>query len=70
MPNANYAFKRIAHRGASGEAPENTLLAFELAFQKYHCDMVEMDVQLTKEGVPVVFHDATCRCQRCVAEPV
>lgn len=59
MPNANSVFKKIAHRGASGEAPENTIPAFELAFQKYHCDMVEMDVRLTRDGMPVVFHDKT-----------
>ncbi len=51
--------EKIAHRGASREAPENTLLAFELAFQKYHCDYVEMDVRLTRDGVPVIFHDPT-----------
>ena len=52
-------FKKIAHRGASGEAPENTLPAFQLAFQKYRCDQVEMDIRLTKDHVPVVIHDAT-----------
>lgn len=50
---------RIAHRGASGEAPENTIAAIRLAIEKYQVDMVEVDLRVTKEGVPVVFHDAT-----------
>lgn len=45
-----------AHRGASGHAPENTLPAFELALQM-GADGIELDVQLTKDGVPVVIHD-------------
>ena len=52
-------FERVAHRGASSEAPENTLPAFELAFKKYRCDRVELDLHLTRDGVPVVFHDET-----------
>lgn len=45
-----------AHRGASGYAPENTLLAFEKAAEM-NADGVELDVQLTKDGVLVVTHD-------------
>lgn len=45
-----------AHRGASGHAPENTIPAFELAY-KLKADGVELDVQLSKDGVPVVIHD-------------
>lgn len=45
-----------AHRGASGHAPENTLPAFELAHM-LGADGIELDVQLTKDGVPVVIHD-------------
>jgi glycerophosphoryl diester phosphodiesterase len=48
----------IAHRGASGEAPENTMPAFELAVQQ-GADAIELDVRLTRDGVPVVLHDAT-----------
>ena len=48
----------IAHRGASGSAPENTLPAFQLAVQQ-GADAIELDVRLTGDGVPVVFHDAT-----------
>jgi glycerophosphoryl diester phosphodiesterase len=46
----------IAHRGASAEAPENTLAAFDLAVAD-GSEGIEFDVQLAKDGVPVVFHD-------------
>lgn len=48
----------IAHRGASGSAPENTLPAFELAVRQ-GADAFELDVRLTRDGVPVVLHDST-----------
>lgn len=47
----------IGHRGASGEAPENTLPAFELALRQ-GADGVEFDVHLSADGIPVVIHDA------------
>ncbi len=50
----------IAHRGASAEAPENTLAAFQRAIDA-GADGVEFDVQLAKDGVPVVIHDAALR---------
>jgi glycerophosphoryl diester phosphodiesterase len=48
----------IAHRGASGYAPENTLPAFELAVRQ-GADAFELDVRLTGDNVPVVIHDPT-----------
>jgi len=48
----------IAHRGSSLEAPENTLRAFELALIS-GADGLELDVQLTLDGEPVVLHDET-----------
>ena len=48
----------IVHRGASGSAPENTLEAFELAVRQ-GADAFELNVHLTRDGVPVVLHDAT-----------
>ncbi|HTX00776.1 MAG TPA: glycerophosphodiester phosphodiesterase [Acidimicrobiales bacterium] len=45
-----------AHRGASALAPENTIPAF-LAAAELGADGVELDVQLTADGVPVVLHD-------------
>jgi glycerophosphoryl diester phosphodiesterase len=46
----------MAHRGASAYAPENTLAAFRLAIEQ-RADWLEMDVQQTKDGQLVVFHD-------------
>lgn len=59
---ARRAFKGVyyAHRGLfdnDGDAPENSLKAFELAAKAGYG--MEMDVQVTKDGVPVVFHDFT-----------
>jgi glycerophosphoryl diester phosphodiesterase len=51
-------FDVIAHRGASAYAPEETMPAFELA-KKMGATYLEMDVQLTKDGVPVLMHDTT-----------
>jgi glycerophosphoryl diester phosphodiesterase len=48
----------IAHRGASADAPEHTLAAYELAL-KHGADFVEPDLQLTKDGVLVCLHDTT-----------
>lgn len=48
--------KIIAHRGASKYAPENTMPAFELAYEM-GADGIETDVQLTKDNVPVLIHD-------------
>lgn len=49
---------RIAHRGASAYAPENTAPAYDLA-QRMAADYLELDVYLTRDGVPVILHDAT-----------
>ncbi|MCX5788536.1 MAG: glycerophosphodiester phosphodiesterase family protein [Elusimicrobia bacterium] len=46
----------IAHRGASGYAPENTMAAFELALEM-GAGSAEFDVQQTKDGRLVVIHD-------------
>jgi glycerophosphoryl diester phosphodiesterase len=50
--------KIIAHRGASGHAPENTMAAFQLAMQQ-GADGIELDVMLSKDGRLVVIHDDT-----------
>ncbi|HWO70402.1 MAG TPA: glycerophosphodiester phosphodiesterase family protein [Actinomycetota bacterium] len=47
----------VAHRGASATHPENTLEAFEAAVRA-GAKMVEFDVRLTADGVPVILHDA------------
>lgn len=48
----------IAHRGASGYAPENTIAAMDIAINQ-GCDGIELDVQLTKDEVVIVHHDWT-----------
>jgi glycerophosphoryl diester phosphodiesterase len=46
----------FAHRGGSALAPENTLAAFEAGL-RVGADGLELDVHLSADGVPVVFHD-------------
>jgi glycerophosphoryl diester phosphodiesterase len=48
----------ISHRGAHKEAPENSCQAFEIALD-YGVDGIETDVQLSSDGVPVLFHNPT-----------
>ncbi len=49
---------KIAHRGASAYEPENTLRAFRKAIE-LGADMIEVDVRLSRDGHPVLMHDAT-----------
>jgi glycerophosphoryl diester phosphodiesterase len=51
------SFRAIGHRGAAGHAPENTLPALEAA-RELGVTEVEIDVQLSRDEVPVLFHDA------------
>jgi glycerophosphoryl diester phosphodiesterase len=46
----------LAHRGASGEAPENTLEAFSMAARQ-GADAFELDVRVSRDGAAVVIHD-------------
>jgi glycerophosphoryl diester phosphodiesterase len=46
----------IAHRGASGQRPENTLPAYELAVRQ-RADMIEIDLHRTRDGEIVITHD-------------
>lgn len=55
MPGVG-GFLRIAHRGASGTAPEHTRAAFVRALA-LGVDMIELDVQLSSDGYLVVLHD-------------
>ncbi|TVR63181.1 MAG: glycerophosphodiester phosphodiesterase [Gemmatimonadales bacterium] len=48
----------IAHRGASGHAPEHTLPAYDLAVEM-GAHVLEPDLQMTRDGVLIAFHDAT-----------
>lgn len=49
--------KNFAHRGFSGQYPENTLLAFKKACETPGCNGIELDVQLTKDGECIIIHD-------------
>lgn len=58
----------IAHRGARSIAPENTLIAAEIAWQK-GADLWETDVNVTRDGRLVLFHDETLfRCTDAVVK--
>ena len=48
----------VAHRGASGYEPENTVRAVKKAIE-IGADAVEVDVRLTKDGYPIIMHDDT-----------
>lgn len=53
-----YHMRIFAHRGFSGMYPENTMLAFQKAYE-VGCDGIELDVQMTKDDVLVIMHDET-----------
>ncbi|MGW0811841.1 glycerophosphodiester phosphodiesterase [Streptomyces viridiviolaceus] len=58
VAHADEGLDVIAHRGSSGMAPENTAAAIDLAVDQ-RADFVEIDVQRTKDGKLVNFHDCT-----------
>jgi len=55
-PHLNNRPLIIAHRGFSDEAPENSMAAFQKAIEA-KSDMIELDVRLSADNVPIVFHD-------------
>ncbi|WP_455661490.1 glycerophosphodiester phosphodiesterase [Pradoshia sp.] len=57
-PKHHHKIDIVAHRGASGYAPENTIAAFDLAV-KMKADYIEIDVQRTKDGKLILIHDTT-----------
>lgn len=57
-PSRNYYL--VAHRGASVDAPENTLAAINLAWRQ-RADAVEIDVHSSKDGMLVAIHDSNTR---------
>lgn len=59
----------IGHRGASAEAPENTMAAFVRSLE-LGADGFEFDVQLTSDGLPVVIHDTMLERTTTGAGPV
>lgn len=48
----------FGHRGASHDAPENTVAAFRLA-ETMGADGIELDTSLSRDGIPIVIHDLT-----------
>jgi glycerophosphoryl diester phosphodiesterase len=59
----------LGHRGASAVAPENTLAAFSRAISD-GADGIEFDVRLSRDGVPVVIHDASLKRTGLIDRPV
>ncbi len=56
MKKKSTSYLKIAHRGASGYEPDNTIRAFEKAIE-LDADMIELDINLSRDGVPVVIHN-------------
>src|ERR1043166_7466639 len=54
------AVEIVAHRGASYDAPENTVVSQELAW-KQGADAAEFDVRATKDGQLAIMHDTTTK---------
>src|SRR3954465_12682255 len=57
------------HRGASGHAPENTLVAFKRA-RELGATWIEFDVQLSADGVPIILHDDTLERTSDLGKPL
>lgn len=55
---ANRRCQRVAHRGGAALAPENTLAAFQHALS-LPVDALELDVQMSRDGHVIIFHDET-----------
>lgn len=58
MPEAQKQPIILAHRGAKAYAPENTIAAFQSAYDS-HADGIELDAKLSKDGEVMVIHDPT-----------
>jgi glycerophosphoryl diester phosphodiesterase len=52
--------KIIGHRGAKGLAPENTIAGFKKAIE-LGVDLIELDVRVTKDHIPVIHHNSTLK---------
>lgn len=63
------AVEIIAHRGASHDAPENTLASLKLGWEQA-ADAGELDIYLTKDGEVVLLHDKTTKRTAGVDKPV
>ena len=59
-----------AHKGYSSEAPENTLPAFKMALDCEKADFIELDVRESRDGIPVVIHNANVKYATGTDSPV
>ena len=57
-PSPETKLLNVAHRGASGHAPEHTIAAYELG-EEMKGDYIEIDLQMTKDGHLIAMHDET-----------
>ncbi|MCK5833318.1 hypothetical protein KAH81_06565 [bacterium] len=55
-----YMALSIGHRGAAGHELENSMVSFQKAIE-LGSDMIEFDVRITKNGIPIIMHDRTLR---------
>jgi glycerophosphoryl diester phosphodiesterase len=58
LPVTEAKILNVAHRGASGYAPEHTILSYELG-ERMKGNYIEVDLQMTKDGELVALHDVT-----------
>jgi glycerophosphoryl diester phosphodiesterase len=58
MNKQNSLTRVFGHRGSAGTHPENTMAAFEEA-ARVGAEGIEFDIQLSKDGIPVIIHDET-----------
>ena len=61
---------RLAHRGDWRHGPENSIAALLAALEVPGCDGVEFDVRMSRDGVPVCYHDETLRRLHRIDRPV
>ncbi|MDC0234992.1 glycerophosphodiester phosphodiesterase family protein, partial [Candidatus Marinimicrobia bacterium] len=60
-----YSVDIQGHRGARGLAPENTLVGFQKAIE-LGVTTLEFDVGVTKDGIPIIFHDVAINPNICL----
>ena len=56
LNNLHKDIANVSHRGASGHAPEHTLISYDMG-EKMHGDYIELDLQMTKDGQLIAMHD-------------
>jgi glycerophosphoryl diester phosphodiesterase len=60
LPASKYTVRVIGHRGASGYAPENTMVSYKKAFEM-GAEMVELDIYKSADGVLTIMHDSNAK---------